>query len=108
MQSSGSAVEPQDTRRVPSGRTAVSPRRTTRAYRRACSAAQMRGTWSGNRSQAAATSKDAASKSVSIELNKQKDLYLNGEKTNWDALKFAGWVREGMVVKVINPDTNPQ
>ncbi|HEY4328585.1 MAG TPA: L,D-transpeptidase [Phycisphaerae bacterium] len=28
--------------------------------------------------------------------------------TNWDALKFAGWVREGMVVKVVNPDTNPQ
>lgn len=27
---------------------------------------------------------------------------------NWDALKFAGWVREGMPVKVINPDTNPQ
>jgi lipoprotein-anchoring transpeptidase ErfK/SrfK len=28
--------------------------------------------------------------------------------TNWDALKFAGWVREGMPVKVINPDANPQ
>ncbi|HVT83290.1 MAG TPA: L,D-transpeptidase [Phycisphaerae bacterium] len=28
--------------------------------------------------------------------------------TNWDALKFAGWVRDGMIVKVINPDTNPQ
>ncbi len=28
--------------------------------------------------------------------------------TNWDALKFAGWVREGMVVKVVNPDTTPQ
>jgi lipoprotein-anchoring transpeptidase ErfK/SrfK len=27
---------------------------------------------------------------------------------NWDALKFAGWVREGMTVKVINPDVNPQ
>ena len=27
--------------------------------------------------------------------------------TNWDALKFAGWVREGMPVKVINPETNP-
>lgn len=35
----------------------------------------------------ASTSKDAASKSVSIELNKQKDLYLNGEKTTWDAIK---------------------
>ncbi len=35
----------------------------------------------------ASTSKDAASKSVSIELNQQKDLYLNGEKTTWDALK---------------------
>ena len=35
----------------------------------------------------ASTSKDASSKSVSIELNQQKDLYLNGEKTNWDALK---------------------
>jgi len=28
--------------------------------------------------------------------------------TNWDALKFAGWVREGMPVTVINPDSNPQ
>ena len=28
--------------------------------------------------------------------------------TNWDALKFAGWVREGMPVKVVNPDQNPQ
>ncbi len=27
---------------------------------------------------------------------------------NWDALKFAGWVREGMIVKIVNPDTNPQ
>jgi len=35
----------------------------------------------------ASTSKDAASKSVSIELNKQKDLYLNGEKTTWEAIK---------------------
>ena len=24
--------------------------------------------------------------------------------TNWDALKFAGMVREGMVVKVVNPE----
>jgi lipoprotein-anchoring transpeptidase ErfK/SrfK len=28
--------------------------------------------------------------------------------TNWDALKFAGWVRVGMVVKVVNPDKNPE
>lgn len=35
----------------------------------------------------ASTSKDATSKSVSIELNQQKDLYLNGEKTTWEALK---------------------
>jgi lipoprotein-anchoring transpeptidase ErfK/SrfK len=28
--------------------------------------------------------------------------------TNWDALKFAGFVREGMPVKIVNPDTNPQ
>jgi lipoprotein-anchoring transpeptidase ErfK/SrfK len=27
--------------------------------------------------------------------------------TNWDALKFAGFAREGMVVKIINPDKNP-
>lgn len=35
----------------------------------------------------AATSKDAASKTVSVQLNTQKELYLNGEKTTWDALK---------------------
>jgi lipoprotein-anchoring transpeptidase ErfK/SrfK len=28
--------------------------------------------------------------------------------TNWDALKFAGWVTVGMPVKIVNPDTNPQ
>jgi lipoprotein-anchoring transpeptidase ErfK/SrfK len=28
--------------------------------------------------------------------------------TNWDALKFAGWVRVGMAVKVVNPDKNPE
>ena len=27
--------------------------------------------------------------------------------TNWDALKFAGWVTVGMPVKIINPDTHP-
>jgi lipoprotein-anchoring transpeptidase ErfK/SrfK len=27
--------------------------------------------------------------------------------TNWDALKFAGFAREGMAVKIINPDKNP-
>lgn len=27
--------------------------------------------------------------------------------TNWDALKFAGYAREGMPVRIINPDKNP-
>jgi lipoprotein-anchoring transpeptidase ErfK/SrfK len=27
--------------------------------------------------------------------------------TNWDALKFAGWVTVGMTVKIVNPDANP-
>ena len=35
----------------------------------------------------ASTSKDAASKSVSIELNQKKDIFLNGEKTTWEAIK---------------------
>ena len=37
----------------------------------------------------ASTAKDAASKTVTVEFNKQKDLYLNGEKTTWDALQGA-------------------
>lgn len=35
----------------------------------------------------ASTAKSAESKSVSVQLNMQKDVFLNGEKTNWDALK---------------------
>jgi biopolymer transport protein ExbD len=35
----------------------------------------------------ASTSKSAESKSVSVQLNVQKDLFLNGEKTNWESLK---------------------
>jgi biopolymer transport protein ExbD len=35
----------------------------------------------------ASTSKNAEAKSVSVQLNVQKDLFLNGEKTTWDALK---------------------
>ena len=57
----------------------------------------------------ASTSKDAASKSVSLELNQQKDLYLNGEKTNWDALKSmieAKLAGEKERAVVINIDEN--
>ena len=35
----------------------------------------------------ASTSKNAEAKSVSVQLNVQKDLFLNGEKTTWEALK---------------------
>lgn len=35
----------------------------------------------------ASTSKNAESKTVSVQLNTQKEVYLNGEKTTWDALK---------------------
>jgi len=35
----------------------------------------------------AATSKSAENKSVTVQLNVQKDVYLNGEKTTWDAIK---------------------
>jgi len=35
----------------------------------------------------AATSKSAENKSVTVQLNMQKDVYLNGEKTTWDAIK---------------------
>ena len=35
----------------------------------------------------ASTSKSAEAKSVSVQLNVQKDLFLNGEKTTWEALK---------------------
>ncbi len=35
----------------------------------------------------ASTSKNAESKSVSVQLNMQKDVFLNGEKTTWDNLK---------------------
>ena len=35
----------------------------------------------------ASTSKSADAKSVSVQLNVQKDLFLNGEKTSWEALK---------------------
>lgn len=35
----------------------------------------------------AATSKSAETKNVTVQLNVQKDVYLNGEKTTWDALK---------------------
>ncbi len=35
----------------------------------------------------ASTAKSAESKTVSVQLNMQKDVFLNGEKTTWDALK---------------------
>ena len=35
----------------------------------------------------ASTSKSADAKSVSVQLNVQKDLFLNGEKTTWESLK---------------------
>ena len=35
----------------------------------------------------ASTAKSADAKSVSVQLNVQKDLFLNGEKTTWEALK---------------------
>ncbi len=35
----------------------------------------------------ASTAKNAEAKSVSVQLNIQKDLFLNGEKTTWEALK---------------------
>ena len=35
----------------------------------------------------ASTSKSADAKSVSVQLNVQKDLFLNGEKTTWEQLK---------------------
>jgi len=35
----------------------------------------------------AATSKNAEAKSVSVQLNMEKAVFLNGEKTTWDALK---------------------
>ncbi len=35
----------------------------------------------------AQTSKSAASKNVSVQLNLQKDVFLNGEKTTWELLK---------------------
>ncbi len=35
----------------------------------------------------ASTSKSAEAKTVSVQLNVQKDLYLNGEKTTWEAIK---------------------
>lgn len=35
----------------------------------------------------ASTAKSAESKSVSVQLNMQKDVFLNGEKTTWDNLK---------------------
>jgi len=35
----------------------------------------------------ASTSKSADTKNVSVQLNPQKDLFLNGEKTDWEALK---------------------
>ena len=35
----------------------------------------------------ASTSKSADTKNVSVQLNPQKDVFLNGEKTNWEALK---------------------
>ena len=35
----------------------------------------------------AATSKSAETKNVTVQLNLQKELYLNGEKTTWDAIK---------------------
>lgn len=35
----------------------------------------------------ASTSKSAENKSVTVQLNMQKDVFLNGEKTNWESLK---------------------
>lgn len=35
----------------------------------------------------ASTAKNAESKSVSVQLNMQKDVFLNGEKTTWENLK---------------------
>ncbi len=35
----------------------------------------------------ASTSKSADTKNVSVQLNPQKDVFLNGEKTDWEALK---------------------
>ncbi|NBR85227.1 MAG: biopolymer transporter ExbD [Verrucomicrobia bacterium] len=35
----------------------------------------------------ASTAKNAESKSVTVQLNMQKDVFLNGEKTTWDNLK---------------------
>ena len=35
----------------------------------------------------ASTSKSAENKTVSVQLNMQKDVFLNGEKTTWDGLK---------------------
>jgi len=35
----------------------------------------------------ASTSKNAENKSVTVQLNMQKDVFLNGEKTTWDNLK---------------------
>ena len=35
----------------------------------------------------ASTAKSAESKTVSVQLNMQKDVFLNGEKTSWDSLK---------------------
>ena len=35
----------------------------------------------------ATTSKSADAKSVSVQLNLQKDIFLNGEKTSWESLK---------------------
>ena len=35
----------------------------------------------------ASTSKNAENKSVTVQLNMQKDVFLNGEKSNWDQLK---------------------
>jgi biopolymer transport protein ExbD len=37
----------------------------------------------------ASTSKSAETKNVSVQLNTQKEVFLNGEKTTWDALKGA-------------------
>ncbi len=35
----------------------------------------------------ASTSKSAENKSVTVQLNMQKDVFLNGEKTTWESLK---------------------
>lgn len=35
----------------------------------------------------ASTAKSAESKTVSVQLNTQKDVFLNGEKTTWESLK---------------------